>query len=91
MERILPRESQEELEHALEVAQNYLLSLGVTTWQDAWVTERLHLGYLHLAAEGGSAPRSAERCGGIPLRVSTNWTTSRSCEARRLADTGQAR
>ena len=52
VERILPRESQEELEHALEVAQNYLLSLGITTWQDAWVTERLHLGYLHLAAEG---------------------------------------
>ncbi len=52
VERILPHESQAEFERALIVAEDHLLSLGVTTWQDAWVTERLHLAYLHLATEG---------------------------------------
>ena len=52
VERILPGELPEELERALLVAQDHLLSLGITAWQDASVDERLHLAYLRLATEG---------------------------------------
>ncbi|HEY6933805.1 MAG TPA: amidohydrolase family protein, partial [Marmoricola sp.] len=37
VERLLPAETQADLDAALQVGQAYLHSLGVTGWQDAWV------------------------------------------------------
>jgi predicted amidohydrolase YtcJ len=36
--RLVPRPTVEELAHGLELAQDYLHRLGITAWQDAWVT-----------------------------------------------------
>lgn len=53
MERVrtlLPKISLEETTQALRLAQEHLLSLGITAWQDAIVTPDIDAAYLELAA-----------------------------------------
>jgi predicted amidohydrolase YtcJ len=52
VERVMPATTPAELEAALLEGQRYLLSLGVTAWQDAWVEPDLHRAYRALAADG---------------------------------------
>lgn len=52
MERATPQPDATVLRAALLEGQRYLLSLGITTWQDAWVTESLHGIYRELAISG---------------------------------------
>ena len=52
VERILPKNTDAELEQALLEAQQYLFSFGITAWQDAWVTGDVHETYRRLAADG---------------------------------------
>jgi predicted amidohydrolase YtcJ len=50
--RILPDPAIDELVRGLELAQAYLHRLGVTAWQDAWVTPRELEAYRLLAGRG---------------------------------------
>jgi predicted amidohydrolase YtcJ len=50
--RHLPPTSPDELADALLESQRYLHSLGITAWQDAWVTEEDQAAYLALAGSG---------------------------------------
>ncbi|MEX2419666.1 MAG: amidohydrolase [Acidimicrobiia bacterium] len=52
IERALPPETDEDIERALLAAQEHLISLGITAWQDAAVGRRLHESYARLAADG---------------------------------------
>jgi hypothetical protein len=52
VERVLPPESDADVERALLAAQDHLLGLGITAWQDAAVGERLHRAYRRLDADG---------------------------------------
>ncbi|MEV2210576.1 amidohydrolase [Streptomyces sp. NPDC050997] len=51
-DRIVPSPTRQEWEAAILHAQNYLHSLGVTGWQDAWVTADTQAAYEALAAQG---------------------------------------
>jgi predicted amidohydrolase YtcJ len=48
----LPEPSREEWERAILVAQDHLHSLGITGWQDAWVTPATEDAYRSLAERG---------------------------------------
>ncbi len=50
--RLLPATGADEMRAALLDAQRYLHSLGITAWQDAWVTEEDQASYLSLARAG---------------------------------------
>ncbi len=50
--KILPASEQHEMEAGIELAQQMLLSLGVTTWQDAWVEKATHEAYLSMDQSG---------------------------------------
>ena len=52
MERVVPLDEPEDIRAALLESQNYLLSLGITAWQDAWVTPDVHEAYLDIARSG---------------------------------------
>jgi len=52
MERAVPQVDAATLRAALLEGQRYLLSLGITAWQDAWVTGPLHETYRELATSG---------------------------------------
>jgi predicted amidohydrolase YtcJ len=52
VERILPPDDPGDIRAALLESQTYLLSLGITAWQDAWVTPDVHDAYLELARSG---------------------------------------
>lgn len=52
VERLLPVETDADLDRALLAAQDHLIGLGVTAWQDAAVGERLHRAYCRLAGDG---------------------------------------
>jgi predicted amidohydrolase YtcJ len=56
--RLLPEDTEEDLLAALELAQAYLHSLGITAWQDAW-----------LAAPDLAAYRSFAEAGRLTARV----------------------
>ncbi|MEO8328365.1 MAG: amidohydrolase [Candidatus Nanopelagicales bacterium] len=49
---IIPLPSRDEWEAAILNAQQYLHSLGITAWQDAWVTPGTHAAYRSLAESG---------------------------------------
>lgn len=51
-DRFVPAPAQEDWEEAILVGQAYLLSLGITGWQDAWVLAETLPAYLALAARG---------------------------------------
>lgn len=51
-DRYVPLPDREEWEAAIRNAQAHLHSLGVTGWQDAWVTPGTHAAYRSLAASG---------------------------------------
>jgi predicted amidohydrolase YtcJ len=53
----LPEPSREEWERALLVAQQHLHSLGITGWQDAWVTPSTEEAYRSSAARGDLTAR----------------------------------
>ncbi len=57
IDRAVPADTPEDLVGALEAGQRYLLSLGITAWQDAWVTDEVDAAYRALAAEGGLLAR----------------------------------
>jgi hypothetical protein len=52
MDRVAPATTPEELREALVESQRYLHSLGITNWQDAWITPLDQDAYLALAASG---------------------------------------
>lgn len=52
VERLLPPTGPDELRRALLESQRYLHSLGITNWQDAWLTELDQAAYMALAASG---------------------------------------
>lgn len=52
VERVIPETTRDELESAILEGQRYLLSLGITAWQDAWVTKAVDRAYRNLD-EGG--------------------------------------
>ncbi len=52
VERLLPADTAADLEAALGLAQAYLHSLGITAWQDAWVTPPVLDAYLALVGRG---------------------------------------
>jgi predicted amidohydrolase YtcJ len=49
---VIPPDTQSELEAGLLLAQEYLHSLGITSWQDAWVSPDVLDAYLALAERG---------------------------------------
>jgi predicted amidohydrolase YtcJ len=52
VEPLIPPTTQDELRAALLESQRYLHSLGITNWQDAWLTPIDQAAYLSLAASG---------------------------------------
>ncbi len=54
---LLPEETPAERRHGLLAAQAYLHSLGITAWQDAWVTPTEFETYADLAASGDLTAR----------------------------------
>jgi predicted amidohydrolase YtcJ len=52
VERLVPAPTAAELRSGLLVGQAYLHSLGITAWQDAWVTPRDFDTYVELAGSG---------------------------------------
>jgi predicted amidohydrolase YtcJ len=50
--RVLPGDTEETYLRGLKVAQEHLLSLGITAWQDAEVTPHTEIAYRRLAGEG---------------------------------------
>jgi predicted amidohydrolase YtcJ len=52
VERLLPEPSTDEIAEGLGLAQAYLHRLGITAWQDAWVTPPWLAGYRRLAESG---------------------------------------
>jgi len=52
VEKVLPPTQQSEVEQGIVAAQEMLLSLGITTWQDAWVEKTTHHAYQALDASG---------------------------------------
>lgn len=50
--RVAPEDGVDEVVAAIAAAQDYLLSLGITGWQDAWVRPVDHAAYRALAGEG---------------------------------------
>ena len=50
--RVVPQPDTEGWMAAIQHAQGYLHSLGITAWQDAWVTPATHAAYARLAAQG---------------------------------------
>ncbi|MDF1595465.1 MAG: amidohydrolase family protein [Acidimicrobiia bacterium] len=57
VERLVPETTDTELQQALTKGQSYLLSLGITAWQDAWVTSQVEEAYRTLAADGSLKAR----------------------------------
>lgn len=55
---LLPPTTIDELAHGLELAQAYLQRLGISAWQDAWVTAEDHAAYRLLAERGGLTGRA---------------------------------
>ena len=51
-EEVVPAPAEEEWRAAILHAQGYLHSLGITGWQDAWVTPATQAAYQSLAADG---------------------------------------
>jgi len=51
-ERFVPKPSHDEWKAAILVAQEHLHRLGITAWQDAWVTPQTQDAYADLADEG---------------------------------------
>lgn len=54
---VLPRPTRAEWEAAIRAGQRHLHALGVTGWQDAWVSPDLHDAYRSLDAAGGLTSR----------------------------------
>ncbi len=52
VEAVIPPPSEAELDEGLLAGQAYLLSFGITAWQDACVTPEVHESYLRLASSG---------------------------------------
>lgn len=52
VERLIPPPTPEDLRRALLESQRFLHSLGITNWQDAWVTPETQATYLAAAASG---------------------------------------
>jgi predicted amidohydrolase YtcJ len=50
--RLIPAAGPDEMQRALLDAQRHLHSLGITAWQDAWVTQPDHETYRNLARSG---------------------------------------
>jgi hypothetical protein len=57
VERLVPETTDAELQEALTEGENYLLSRGVTAWQDAWVTPQVEEAYRALASGGSLRAR----------------------------------
>jgi predicted amidohydrolase YtcJ len=70
VERLIPEPTAAERRQGLLVGQAYLHSLGITAWQDAWVTPREYATYMDLVSTGDLTARVVgcqwwERSGGL--------------------------
>lgn len=52
VERLLPPDTADELDLALDMGQQRLLGHGVTAWQDAWITSEYHAAYRRAVESG---------------------------------------
>lgn len=52
VERVIPAPSVDTIAAGILAAQDRLISLGITAWQDAWVTPDRHDAYVHLSSTG---------------------------------------
>lgn len=52
MDEVLPADTSSDIEQALLESQDYLLSLGITAWHDAWVTPEIDIAYRRLTQAG---------------------------------------
>ncbi len=52
VQRVIPADTVADYERGLKVAQDYLLSLGITAWQDADVNQQTEAAYRSLAGRG---------------------------------------
>ena len=52
VERAMPADGPADIDRALLTAQEHLISLGITAWQDAAVDQPLHDAYVRLASDG---------------------------------------
>ena len=52
LDGVVPDDRPEDIRAAVLESQSYLLSLGITAWQDAWVTPQTDAVYRELAASG---------------------------------------
>ncbi len=57
VERVVPADTVADFERGLAVAQDHLVSLGITAWQDAWVTPETEAAYRALAGREELKPR----------------------------------
>lgn len=55
--KVMPEDTQEEFEAGILNAQEYLQSLGITAWQDAWVTPLALEAYRSVAGRGALTSR----------------------------------
>ena len=56
-ERIVPRPTRDQWEAAILEGQRHLHALGITGWQDAWVTPHTQAAYISLAEQGALTAR----------------------------------
>jgi predicted amidohydrolase YtcJ len=75
VEDLAPEASSDELRRALLLAQEYMHSLGIVGWQDAWVTPSLAEPYRELDASGE-----------LSARVTACFVWDRHRDASQLAD-----
>jgi predicted amidohydrolase YtcJ len=52
VERLIPPDTAEDVEAGLRLAQRRLHELGITGWQDAWLTDEMQTAYERLAGRG---------------------------------------
>ena len=57
IEHVLPSDSEADLDSAILESQDYLFSLGITAWHDAWITEQYHDAYRRLDQSGALQAR----------------------------------
>jgi predicted amidohydrolase YtcJ len=57
VERLVPPDTEDEIDAGLRLAQAHLHSLGITAWQDAWVEHDTQAAYERLAGRGALTAR----------------------------------
>ena len=86
-DHVVPSPGRAEWEASILEAQTHLHGLGITGWQDAWVTPATLEAYRSLAADGRlTAPCRRARCGGTGTGA---WSRSPTCSRSARAPLAQ--